>query len=80
MEKFKEKHHEITEMDVGHFNDCPWVDFGWVGSSGWGRLTMFYDPTDDTWSADTEHMCSNDDKSFLEELFADIIKKIRIDG
>lgn len=80
MEKPKERYHEVTEMEVGHFNGRSWVDLRWVGSTGFGALTMFYDPNDDTWCADTECMCSNDNKKFLEELFADIVKKIRIDG
>ena len=43
---------------------------------GWGECELFYDGK--KWTADTENMCSNDDKEFIEMLLGVFVKQIEV--
>lgn len=51
----------------------------WASYVGYGSCVVYWDNNDGRLHADTEYMCSNEDKRFLQKLLSMLVKEIRID-
>lgn len=50
----------------------------WSANIGWGECEFYYDGK--KWTADTESMCSNDNKEFIRMLLDVFVKQIEVTG
>ena len=50
----------------------------WSSNIGFGEYSLFYNKEQNSWSADSECMDSNDDKEFLTELMSKFIEKVKV--
>ena len=57
---------EHLQIDkVKFFNNGNGVVISWSANIGFGELTLYQSNEDNKWKADTEYMCTNDDKEFI---------------
>ncbi len=54
------------------------ITFEWQANIGWGQLMLMFDTETKTWSADTECMCSNEDKEFMKLILEKFAKQVDI--
>ena len=50
----------------------------WTGNIGFGEYTLYTD-REDVWHSDSEHMDSNEDKSFLKLLLDKFVEGLEVD-
>lgn len=55
------------------------IGIDWSGSIGWGQLVLYWGE-DNKLHADTEHLSSNEDKSFIKEILNLLPNYIEVDG
>lgn len=65
-----------VDVSAWDFNDTDKIGIHWVGDNGFGEVILSKDQDTEKWSADTECMCSKEDKEFLKELFNSFIDEI----
>lgn len=55
------------------------IVFSWSANIGWGDLTLYkYRNNDEKWKADTECMCSNEDKDFIRQILNKWVDEMEI--
>ena len=54
------------------------VIFNWSANIGFGELTIYRENGTNEWKADTEHMCEDNDKDFLQMVLDEWIDNIKI--
>lgn len=77
--------HEITELQIDSINayDNPsfcGLHIYWVSNIGWGECNIYKAKDGTQWKADTEHMCSNEDKTFLKMLLDKLADMAEVTG
>ena len=55
-----------------------YITIGWSSNDGFGEYTMWYNPTDGKWYADSEGMDKQDNKEYLKALMNQFIEQITI--
>ncbi len=76
---------KVENLSVGHIeirkeedgNGCIYIP--WSCNLGWGEIRLAADEKGNLF-ADTEMMCSKDDKEFLKMVLAALAEKITVEG
>jgi len=54
------------------------IVFKWSASIGFGELTLYKETGTNEWKADTECMCKDDDKDFIQTVLNEWIDKMKV--
>ena len=68
---------KLSEAQV-EYCDKKTIILQWAGNIGYGELVIYKE--NDGWKADTECMCSNNDKEFIKEVLNKWIESIEVVG
>lgn len=71
---------EITSVEPFENNSWEGLCISWDSDIGFGTYTIYKKPGESELYADSEHMDSNEDKAFLQELLRLFLEKIKIEG
>lgn len=78
---------EVDKINLDAYEFKPFVNekftgiiIRWDSDIGFGEYTIYKEAGSDLWRAESEHMDSNDDKSFLKELLKSFVEKLEITG
>ena len=78
---------EVDKINLDAYEFKPFVNeqytgvvIRWDSDIGFGQYTIYKEVGSDLWYAESEHMDSNDDKSFLKELLKSFVEKLEITG
>ena len=56
------------------------IGISWISNGiGWGEISLYFTP-DGKLHADTEHMCSDEDRAFIKAVLEKLAEEVIIDG
>lgn len=76
--KVNEIHLQIDNLIPFNNERCVGFIIQWYSDIGFGEYTIYRLNGSAEWKADSEHMDSNEDKSFIKELMKLLIEKLNI--
>ena len=78
----KTKVEDLSIENVEFFdnNTREGIYLSWSANIGFGEVKIFREKYTETWKADTECMCSNDDKEFMRMVLNAWVEQIEIEG
>ena len=71
---------EITEINPYSNPSFDGVSIYWTANIGFGECQFYKANGEDKWLVDTEHMCSNEDKTFLKMLLDKLAGMVEVTG
>lgn len=71
---------EITSVEPFENNKWEGLGINWDSDIGFGTYIIYKKPGESELYADSEHMDTNEDKAFLQELLRLLLEKIKIEG
>jgi len=79
----EDKNIQITNVSVDNIINTlgkteRYIAMGWSSNDSFGEYTMWYNPTDQKWYADSEGMDKQDNKEYLKALMNQFIEQITI--
>ena len=71
---------DSVQLEAGeNDNGTQVIVIDWNSNIGWGQMTLYRNPGDgEGWKADSETMCSNEDKEFLKMLLDKFIEQVEV--
>ena len=79
--------HEIKDLTIDEIHvfcgdNRGGFDIAWSANIGWGHCCIYLDINDGSgkWQADTEHMSSNNDRTFLKMLLDKLADTVEVTG
>ncbi len=70
---------QIDEVKMFRRENEQGMIINWSANIGWGELT-FYQNDDGEWKADTECLCSDEDKEFIKAILDKFIDEVKVEG